>query len=88
MTQTPETFPYPEIPKIVPGTGIECLNTYTDITYLENNNIDKAICQKLRKKDVYETDMHNICNLIVVQKNEQLQEKAVSDDTFQAFKTL
>ena len=46
------------------------------MTYLENNNIDEAIRQKLRKKDVYESDMHNIYNLIVGQTNEQLQEKA------------
>ena len=44
------------------------------MTYIENNNIDKAIYQKLRKKDVYETDMHKIYNLIVGQKNKQLQE--------------
>ena len=31
--------------------------------------------------------MHNIYNLIVVQTNEQLQEKAASDATFQAINT-
>ena len=57
------------------------------MTYIENNNIDKAIYQKLRKKDVYETDMHKIYNLIVGQKNKQLQEKYSLDATFQAVKT-
>ena len=45
------------------------------MTYLKNKNIGEAIYQKLRNKDVYETDMHKIYNIIVVQKNKQLQEK-------------
>ena len=57
------------------------------MTYLEKNNIDEAIRQKLRKKDVYESDMHNIYNLIVGQTNEQLQDKAASDATSHAVKT-
>ena len=40
----------------------------------------------MRKKNFYESDMHNIYNLIVVQTNEQLQEKEASDATFQAVK--
>ena len=36
----------------------------------------KAICQKLRNKYVYETDIHKIYNLILCQTNHQLQEKA------------
>ena len=52
------------------------------MTYLDKNNIDEAIRQNLRKKDVYELDMQNIYNLTVGQKNEQQQEKAVSDATF------
>ena len=39
------------------------------------------------KKDVYESYMHKMYNLIVVQTNEQLQEKAASDATFQVVKT-
>ena len=39
------------------------------------------------KKGVYESDMHKIYNLIAGQKNEQLQEKAALDATFQAVKT-
>ena len=35
----------------------------------------------LRKNDVYESDIHKIYNLIVVQTNEQLQEKAASEAT-------
>ena len=43
------------------------------MTYLEIKNIDKAIHQKLRNKDVYETDMHKIFNIIVGQTDDQLQ---------------
>ena len=57
------------------------------MTYLKKKNIDEAIRQNLRKKDVYESDMHKIYNLIVCQKNEQLQYKAGSDATFQVVKT-
>ena len=57
------------------------------MTYLEKKNIDEAIRQNLRKKDLYESDMHNIYNPILDQTNEQLQEKAASDATFQAVKT-
>ena len=57
------------------------------MTYLEKKNIDEAVRQNLRKKDVYKSDMHNIYNLIVGQTNEQLQEKVVLDATFQAVKT-
>ena len=52
------------------------------MTYLEENNIDEAIFQNLRNKDVYKSDMHKIYNLIVGQTNEQLQEEAASDATF------
>ena len=57
------------------------------MTYLKKKNINEAIRQKLRNKDVYKSDMHKIYNLIVGQKNEQLQEKAASNATFQAVKT-
>ena len=56
------------------------------MTYLNKNNIYESIHQNLRKKDVYESDMHKIYNLIVGQTNEQLKEKAASDATFQAVK--
>ena len=64
----------------------ECPKTDGEMTYLEKNNSDEAICQNLRKKDVYESDMQNIYNIIVVQTNEKLQEKSASDSTFQAVK--
>ena len=48
--------------------GAELSKMDAEITYLEKNNIDKAIRQKLRKKDVYKTDMHKKYNLIVGQK--------------------
>ena len=57
------------------------------MTYLKKKNIDEAIHQNLRNKDVYESDMQKIYNLIVGQTNEQLQEKAASDATFQAVET-
>ena len=57
------------------------------MTYLDKNNIDEAIRQKLSKNDVYESEIHKIYNLIVGQTNEQVPEKAASDATFQAIKT-
>ena len=57
------------------------------MTYLKKKNIDEAIHQNLRNKDVYESDMQKICNLIVGQTNEQTKEKAAPDATFQAVKT-
>ena len=56
------------------------------MTYLEKKNINEAIHQKLRKKYLYETYIHNMYNLIVGQTNYQLKEKAESDATFQAVK--
>ena len=50
---------------IIPDTGVEHPKTEVDITYLEKKNIDEDIHQKLRKKDVYKTEMHKIYNLIV-----------------------
>ena len=86
MTETAANFPDPEMPTIT-ELGTERPKTDGEMTYLEKKNIDEAIRQKLRKKDVYESDMHKIYNLIVGQTNEQLQEKAASDATFQAVKT-
>ena len=71
----------------IPEMGTERPKTDGEMTYLEKKNIGEAIRQKLRKKDVYGSDMHKIYNLIVGQTNEQLQEKAASDATFQAVKT-
>ena len=48
------------MPTIIPDTGTKRTKTYIEITYLKNNNIDEAIHQKLMKKDLYKTDMHNI----------------------------
>ena len=52
------------------------------MNYLKKKNIDKAIHQKLSKKDVYETYRQNIYNIILVQTNKQPQEKVASDATF------
>ena len=74
------------MPTTIPDTGSKRPKADGKMTYLKNNNIDKDIHHKLRKKDVYETDMHNIYNIIVGQTKEQLQEKAASDATFHAVK--
>ena len=86
MTKIVATFPYPEMSTIT-DLVTECPKTYGEMTYLEEEKIDEAICQKLRKKDVYKSDMHNIYNLTVGHTNKQLQEKAASDATFQVVKT-
>ena len=69
IIKTPSTFPNPEMPTTIPETGAKRPNTYGKMTYLKKNNIDEDIHQKLRKKDVYETDMHNIYNNMVGQTN-------------------
>ena len=60
MTETPETFPDPEMSITVPVAGVERPKKYTEMTQLENNNIYEAIHQKLRNKYVYENNMNNI----------------------------
>ena len=54
---------------MIPDMGIERLKTDAEMTYLEKKNIYEAICQKQKKKDLYETYMYKIHNLIVGQKN-------------------
>ena len=76
MTETASNFPDPEMPTVT-ELGTERPKPDGEMTYLEKKNIDEAIRQKLKKKDVYESDMHKIYNLIMGQTNEQLQEKAV-----------
>ena len=75
MTDTPVTFLDPYIPTIMSDTGYENPKTDLETIYLENINIDEFIRQKPRKKYLYESNMHNICNPIVGHNNEQLQEK-------------
>ena len=58
------------------------------MTYPEKRNINKAIHQKLSKKDVYETDMHKIYNIIVGQTNGKFHEKAASGATFQVINSV
>ena len=60
MTETLETLPNPEMLTIIPDTDSENLKTEREINHLEKKNIEEAIHQKTNKKDVYETDMHNI----------------------------
>ena len=86
MTETAATFPDPYMPTIT-DLGIDRPKTDGDMTYLKKKNIDEAIHQNLRNKDFYESDKHKIYNLIVVERNEQLQEKAALDANFQAVKT-
>ena len=52
MTETATIFPDPEMPTIT-DLGTERPKTHGEMTYLEKNNIDEAIHQKLRKKDVW-----------------------------------
>ena len=49
--------------------GIERPRMDINMKYLEKKTIGEAICQKLRNKDVYKTDMHKVYNLIVGHKN-------------------
>ena len=86
MTETAANFPDPDMPTIT-ELGTERPKIDGEMTYIENKNINETIRQKLRKKDVYESDMHKIYNLILGQKKEQLQEKAALEATFQAVKT-
>ena len=86
MTETAATFPDPEIPTIT-DLVTERPKIDGEMTYLKRKNINEAIFQKLMNKDVYESDMHKIYNLIVGQTNKQLQDKAASDATFQAVNT-
>ena len=69
MTKTPLTLLEPEIPITIPGMGTKHPNIGEDMTYQKKKNIHKSICQKMRKKDVYETNMQNIYNLSVGKKN-------------------
>ena len=87
MTKIPATFAETDIFTIIPKTGVNCNKTDTEISYLEKKIIYEAICQKLRKNDVYKTDMHKICNLTLGQTNKQLQDKMASDTTFKVTKT-
>ena len=57
------------MPTIIPDTGTKRPKMDRKMTYLKKDNIDEDIHQKLRKKDVYETDMYNIYNIIVGQTN-------------------
>ena len=68
MTETPNTFPNPDMPTIT-GSGIHIPKTDVDMTYLEKKNTNESIFQNLRKKGVYKSDMHKIYNLIVGQTN-------------------
>ena len=64
MTETLATFLYLEMSTIIPYMGSKRPSTDVEMTYLEKKNTDKAIHQKVSKKDVHETDMQNIYNLI------------------------
>ena len=88
MAETPAASPGPDMPTIAPDTGAESPKTDRERIYLKKRNIEEAICQKLSNKGVYETYMKKIYNIIVGQKNKQIQEKAASDATFQAVKSV
>ena len=86
MTETAANFPDQEMTTIT-EFGTERPKTDGEMTYLKKKNINEAIHQKFRQEDVYELYMQKICNLIVVQTNEELQQKAELDTTFLAVKT-
>ena len=73
MSKTPETFSIPDMLTIMMNTGTKRPKTDVETTYLKKNNIDEAISQIIRKRDVYKTNMQNIYNLIVGHTNEQVQ---------------
>ena len=85
--KTTETLPIPEVQTIIPDTSVKRPTTDADMNYLENKNIDEVTRQKLRKKDVYENEMHKIYNILVYQKNDQLHDNSASEATFQVVKT-
>ena len=82
MTETLATSPNLKILTTIPDSDIERPKTDSEMNYLKNKNIDEAIRQQLRNKDVYESDMHKIYSIIVGQTNEQLKKKLESDVTF------
>ena len=43
MTKTQETFPGPDMPTIIPDTGIERPKTDKETTYIKKKNIEEAI---------------------------------------------
>ena len=88
LADTLATFPDPDMPIIIPYTGVDHPKMDMEMNYLEKKSIDGAIFQKLRDKDVCETVMQNIYSLILVQTNKQLQGKAALDATLQAVKTV
>ena len=88
MNETPATFPDPEMTTVIPDTGADHPKTYVQMSYLKNKINGEAICQELRKEDIYGKDIHKIYNLMLGQKNKQIQEKAASDATFQAVNTF
>ena len=72
MTDTPATFTDTEITTIT-DLVTEIPKIDSEMTYLWKKNINESIHQNMSNKDVYESYMHKIYNLIVVQTHEQLQ---------------
>ena len=60
MNKTLENFANPEITTTMIDTGAELPESDVDMTYLNKKNTNDSIHKKLRKRDVYENDMHNI----------------------------
>ena len=86
MNDVPVTFIDRDMPTINPYKDVNLPKSDIEMTYPEKKNINEVINHKPRKKDIYETNMHNIYNLIVADTNKPLQDKAASDTTFQAVK--
>ena len=60
MTEIPATLSDPYMPTIIPDMGTDGPKMDREKKYLEKNNFDETIHQKLRKEDVYENYMHKI----------------------------
>ena len=59
ITENSANFPDPDMPTII-ELGTERPKTDGEMTYLKKKNINEATHQKLRKKDVYKSDMQKI----------------------------
>ena len=86
-TKKPDTSHKQCIPNIMTDNGAKHPKNDAKMTHIEKKNTNEAIHQKLRNKYEYETNMHKIYNIIVVQTHHQLQEKAASYATLQMVKT-
>ena len=74
INETLATFPEPNTTTTMMDTGADCLQKESEMTYIKKKNINDAIHQNFRKRNVLKTNMHKIYNLIMGYKNEQPQD--------------